>query len=257
MDQTRRATIPNSDAASHAHSTANGDGHGTPAPERPESQASVDRTTRFAQLYERMRPNLLNTARRIVRDRTLSEDIIQDMCVRFLGLLSDRRAPVSGFDVPAPGSPGEERLRAWMFQTVRWLALGVRRGNERRANRETDIDPDTIQVDPQDPVLRDEECERMRRLLARLSPEDSQILLLKYGDHTYREIAAALGIASGNVRYRLARAEAALASLIDTERNAPTRRAAARAPRRNEKREDPCDASRPRSVRSSRGRSKP
>jgi RNA polymerase sigma-70 factor (ECF subfamily) len=57
-------------------------------------------------------------------------------------------------------------------------------------------------------LLSAERQARVREALAALKPRDAQLLLLRSGDLSYREIAAALGVAAGSVGTLLARAEA-------------------------------------------------
>jgi RNA polymerase sigma factor (sigma-70 family) len=116
----------------------------------------------------------------------------------------------------------EQGMTAWMFQTVRWLSSNARRFREtwsecEWSECESDIDPADITVEPEDLVVRKDDIARVQSLLARLPREDADILIMKYDDHTYKEMAAALGIKTGNVHYRLVRAQARLASLMHEE----------------------------------------
>ncbi len=55
----------------------------------------------------------------------------------------------------------------------------------------------------------------MRRALARLGRREAQLLILRYSDLSYREIALALGVAEGSVGTLLARAERRFAKVYD------------------------------------------
>jgi DNA-directed RNA polymerase specialized sigma24 family protein len=69
-----------------------------------------------------------------------------------------------------------------------------------------DADPD--RDDPLNRVMRNERIAEVRRTLAQLKPEKSQLLLLRHGGLSYQEIAAAMQIKTASVGTMLARAEA-------------------------------------------------
>jgi DNA-directed RNA polymerase specialized sigma24 family protein len=56
--------------------------------------------------------------------------------------------------------------------------------------------------------MRNERIAEVRRTLAQLKPEKSQLLLLRHGGLSYQEIAAAMQIKTASVGTMLARAEA-------------------------------------------------
>ena len=61
---------------------------------------------------------------------------------------------------------------------------------------------------PLEEVLREEKRSRVRAVLARLKPVQAQILILRAGGFSYKELAEALGVKGGSVGTMLARAEA-------------------------------------------------
>ena len=54
---------------------------------------------------------------------------------------------------------------------------------------------------------RDEERERVRKVLSRMPERSREILMLRYSGFSYREIAGEVGVAPGSVGTLLARAE--------------------------------------------------
>ena len=66
--------------------------------------------------------------------------------------------------------------------------------------------------EPDSLLIRHEERELVRSVLARLSMKHQMVLHLRYTDHSYAEIAAALDIPVSSVGTTLARAERAFRS---------------------------------------------
>jgi len=64
---------------------------------------------------------------------------------------------------------------------------------------------------------REEARKAVRSAMLRISRRDAEILALRYGGSSYREIAQALSVELGQVGTRLARAERALRREIEHE----------------------------------------
>jgi len=96
------------------------------------------------------------------------------------------------------------------------LAYNALRGERRRRQREDRLAgptaPDT-DIDIADAALgaveQAQAAAQVRRALAALTERQVQLLLLRQAGLSYRELAAALGVAPGSVGTLLARAEAA------------------------------------------------
>ena len=61
---------------------------------------------------------------------------------------------------------------------------------------------------------RDEERERVRKVLSRMPERSREILMLRYSGFSYREIAGEVGVAPGSVGTLLARAERSFLRLL-------------------------------------------
>jgi len=105
----------------------------------------------------------------------------------------------------------EHNLRAWLYRVATNLAYNALRGRSRRERRQEAVSRalESGELDPVETTVRHEEQEMVRRVLTGLPPRQAQLLLLYYAGLSYRELAAALGVAPGSVGTLLARAKAA------------------------------------------------
>lgn len=109
----------------------------------------------------------------------------------------------------------------WLWGIASNLVGGYYRGRARqeRAYRRVPS-PFETQPDPSEDLLNSVAAEaerpRLASVMARLRPEDSQVLVLfAVGGLSYVEIAEVLGIAEGTVRSRLSRTRHRLRNLLD------------------------------------------
>jgi RNA polymerase sigma-70 factor (ECF subfamily) len=102
-------------------------------------------------------------------------------------------------------------LGGWLYRVATNLGLNAIRARRRRQRYEEEAG--ALQLQRTDPLIPAREVElretqdRVRYVLARMKPRKAQLLILRYTDHTYTEIADILGIAPGSVGTLLARAE--------------------------------------------------
>ncbi|MBW7905550.1 MAG: sigma-70 family RNA polymerase sigma factor [Phycisphaerae bacterium] len=161
----------------------------------------------LAELVEAYAPRLMGLLLRLTGVREVAEDLVQETFLRAissLGAYDDRG-----------------RFEAWLFRIAANLARDEARKNRRRgvphslahgntgdagadvADRKRDL--------PHEALLREESVRRLEAGLARLSPADREVLLLRhYSGLSFREIAGLLGVPLGTA---LARAHRALAHL--------------------------------------------
>lgn len=154
---------------------------------------------------------LVRIARAILRDEADAHDVVQEACVRGwreLPRLRDQAA----FD-------------AWLTQIVVNGCRSAIRGRRRVAVREIAADDAHIE-DRADrsrsaPLLGDQvvAAEAVRRAFARLGPDDRTLLVLHHvEDRPLGEIAAAMRVPLGTVKWRLSRARHALERALEAER---------------------------------------
>lgn len=163
------------------------------------AQAALERL--FAQEYRR----ITSVAFRIVRDADEAEDVAQEVFVQFA---RSRRLD-------------DERARGWLYRAAVHTALNALRSRKRRALREAREfrlqQPLDDGADPHAIAEQRLQTASLRAALVRLRPREAEILALRYGGLSYREIAQIAGIDAAQIGTRLARAERALKREMERE----------------------------------------
>ncbi len=140
----------------------------------------------LAELFSAEESGLLRFAYGFVARREVAEELVQEAFMR----LHQHWAEV-------------ENPRAWLFRSVRNLALNhIRDHSRERALPDGEIDSEAAV--PAEMLGRLEAIGMMRLLLAEMSAEDRALLELKYHqDLKYNEISDRTGLSVGNVGYKL------------------------------------------------------
>ncbi len=147
----------------------------------------------LAEAYRRHSGVVLGLAQRITRNRTLAEDVAQEVFVR-LWNRPDRFEPARG------------SLRAYLLSQTHGRAVDLIRAESARRIRE---DRDAmLGIDAgksiEDEVVELRMGEHIRQALAELPPgERSAIEMAYFGGHSYRSVATMLGEAEGTVKSRI------------------------------------------------------
>jgi RNA polymerase sigma factor (sigma-70 family) len=149
----------------------------------------------FARIFERYADRVFRYALARTGSAEVADDVVGET---MLSAMED----LHRFD-PARGTFG-----GWLFG-IAAHAISARergRGRFRRAIARV-WSPDVQDYDALDALIRYEDVLLVRRLLAKLSPADRELVLLRYsGGLRTVEIAGVLGISHGAVRMRLSRA---------------------------------------------------
>ncbi len=186
----------------------------------PDRQALVERLktgdgAAWKDVFSQHGPMLLGYATRMLNDRGLAEDVVQD------ALISAYRK-IDTFD-------GRASVKAWLARIVRNRAIDVLRRRNRLVEM-PDGDPEAGYFDergkwaiscPRFPELGEQRLddqrllERVRKAMDALPHTQRDVLLLKevHGFST-KEICAALDLEPGNVRIRIHRARKALRAAV-------------------------------------------
>jgi RNA polymerase sigma-70 factor (ECF subfamily) len=147
----------------------------------------------LAEVFRRHGDAAFWLASRIVRDRALAEEIVQEV---FLRLWHDPER----FD-PARGS-----LRAFLMAAVHSRAIDVVRAETSRRTREgrhVRLQPEA-EYDLEREVVELALGEHVREAFAVLTDDERRAIELAYlGGHTYREVASLLGEPEGTVKSRI------------------------------------------------------
>jgi RNA polymerase sigma-70 factor, ECF subfamily len=178
----------------------------TPARAAQRAPAAVDNPADgIAGLYDRFGVLAFTLALRIVRDRGIAEDVVQDA---FLSVWrhADR------FDARR-GS-----MQTWLCTVVRNRALDRCRGTAARQRRDEPLDAIMSlagTTDVASEVVRHEETREIGAALAGLSaPQREAIELAYFGGYTQTEIAAMTSVPLGTIKSRTRSAMRALASAL-------------------------------------------
>jgi len=148
----------------------------------------------FATLYDRVSPQVLGVALRVLRDRALAEEVTQEVMVevwRKADRFDPDRGTASGWVTTLAHRRAVDRVRS--EQASRDRDDRVSRRDEPRAfdsvADEVEISLDHWQV---------------RKALSTLTDRQREAIELAYfGGHTYRDVAKVLGIPEGTAKSRL------------------------------------------------------
>jgi RNA polymerase sigma-70 factor (ECF subfamily) len=147
----------------------------------------------LATIYRRHADTCYALARRVVNDRTLAEEVVQELFVRLW------RQP-ERFD-PERGS-----LRSFLLAQVHGRSVDLLRSEVARRGREERDVTRTLHTDDdlERAVLDLTEADAVRSALAALAEGERQAIELAYfGGHTYREVATLLEQPEGTVKSRI------------------------------------------------------
>src|SRR5262249_41353381 len=141
-------------------------------------------------LFDRYQTPLFNFYSKLTGDRTLSEDLVQEV---FLRILKYRKSY-------QPGT----HFRAWIYQ----IARNARIDHFRKFPREPAFHPAMLPpVFPADSAQEEQEVHLLQRALQQLPQEKREILLLsRFQELKYEEIANLLGCELNTVKSRTHRA---------------------------------------------------
>ena len=137
---------------------------------------------------------VFRTARAVLRDPALAEDVTQEVFLRLYRNLDS--------------TPGDELLRPWLLRIAINLARNTIRGHNRSLARDTVYSKETIGdgwVAPEEDYERRIEIEEARRALDKIKEPMRSCLLLKQQGLSYREIADTLSLKETNVGSLVAR----------------------------------------------------
>lgn len=157
-------------------------------------RARAGDTLSFETLFYRHYDHVYGLLFRLVGNRVEAEDLTQEV---FLKLYYQQFRP--GRD---------HNIGGWLYRVATNMGYNTLRSRQRRWQRNTELLPaETGGRDtPAEALVRRETQEAVRAALARLSPREAQLLLLRQMDLSYRELAQACEVAPGSVGTLLRRA---------------------------------------------------
>ncbi len=143
--------------------------------------------TTLTRLFETEEGPLLHFALGLVGRRSVAEELVQEAFLRLHPLWGDVENP-----------------RAWLYRSLRNLALNHLRDHRRETVLEDDAAPAHEAELPVEEMGRREAVGLVRMLLAELSEEERDLIRLKYQENLkYQEIGRRTGLNAGHVGYKL------------------------------------------------------
>lgn len=150
-------------------------------------------------LWSQHAPHIDAVVRRLAGDPDLAEDIAQEVWIQIFRAL--------------PSYRGESQFGTWAHRIAVNRTLNALRRTRRLAKAETDMEEDTVSVEPagDQSMLR----ASIAAAAARLSPGARTVFLMHDVEgYTHEEIAAELGITAGGSKSQLFKARAKLRRLL-------------------------------------------
>lgn len=158
-------------------------------------------------LFDRYQAPLFNFYSKMTQDRTVSEDLVQEVFLRILRYRQTYR----------PGTT----FRTWMYQ----IARNTRLDQVRKVRPESPLvaEPIAAGANTGDPAVRQQEAQLLQRALMQLPEDKREILVLsRFQELKYEEIARLLGCETGAVKVRVHRALQQLREIYIALENNPS-----------------------------------
>jgi RNA polymerase sigma-70 factor (ECF subfamily) len=151
-------------------------------------------STSFEELFRRHYDRVYGILYRMLGTRQQAEDLAQEVFLRLY-----RRPPRHGDNLPG-----------WLYRVAMNQGYNTLRAERRRTAREDAAQPhEAAQPGVEDALVRRNDVAQVRATLAALPRRSAQLLIMQQMGFSYREMAAAVGVAPGSVGTLLSRARGA------------------------------------------------
>ena len=159
----------------------------------------------LAEIYDRFSPGLYRYAMRLLGDPILAEECLGDTFSRLLLALKSRRGP-------------RDHLQAYLYRiTHNWITDHYRKTPLPVIPIE-DTEPADPGPTPEKAVVMCHQKQRVRAAMLQLTPDQRQVLILRFFEEwDIEDVAAALGKPGGAVKSLQHRGLAALKKLLGAE----------------------------------------
>ena len=149
-------------------------------------RASQIETQALAEIYDTYSPGIYRYSMRLLGDESLAEDCVADTFARFLKSLQERRGP-------------SDNLQAYLYRIAHnWIV------DQYRNNRETVELSDVLRSEgdvPEEEAAKHIRQKQVRQAIHHLTPEQQQVILLKYLEEwSNEEVARAVKKPIGAVK---------------------------------------------------------
>lgn len=145
-------------------------------------------------LFERYHKRIFNFLARMTMDRTVAEDLTQNVFVRLLKYRNSYREGA--------------RFQSWIYQVARNIFSDHYQDVKNQRRGFIDVEKiEGIMADSDDTLMMDEREELLHKSLARLDPDQRELLILTRFQHMkYEEVASIMDTTVANVKVRVHRA---------------------------------------------------
>lgn len=152
------------------------------------------RIEKLAILFERHHVGIYNFFLRMTGSSNISEDLVQEV---FLRVLKYRKS-----------YQGRSKFRVWLFQIARNAYIDyLRKKKDAYPLEDQFYDVRSEETGPDDSMVRSQEAAKLNKALARLPFKKREVLILsRYQDMKYKEIADLFGCQIGTVKTYVHRA---------------------------------------------------
>jgi RNA polymerase sigma factor (sigma-70 family) len=162
----------------------------------PNDIATAETSVSFDEVFTLHHRAVFRTARAVVRDSALAEDVTQEVFLRLYRNLDS--------------TPGDELMRAWLLRVTINVARNTLRGQSRSMVRDNEYHKANtgdgwFGPAPEQDYERRIEIEEARRALDKVKEPMRSCLLLRQQGLSYREIAVTLSLKETNVGSLVAR----------------------------------------------------
>ena len=149
---------------------------------------------KLALLFERHHPRIFHFCNRMTGNRAVSEDLVQEVFMRVLKYRETFR--------------GDSAFLPWLYRMAHNACIDHFRRSGREPLPQDELpEPESGAPSAADRVELDEELRLLRRALGRLPVDKREVLVLsRYEQRKYSEIAELLGCSVGAVKVRVHRA---------------------------------------------------
>lgn len=160
----------------------------------------------LGELFDRYQTPLFNFYAKLTGDRAVSEDLVQEVFLRILKYRQSYK----------PGTP----FRAWVYQIARNARADHCRKQRPETNQPVEIAVATVQADG---AQQSQETILLHRALMQLPEDKREVLVLsRFQELKYEEIARLLGCEPGAVKVRVHRALQELRQIFHKLQSAST-----------------------------------
>lgn len=160
----------------------------------------------FQDVYRHVFPIIYRVVLRIVNSEDIAEELVQEAFIKY----HQHREKL----------PDIAQSKYWLIRVSKNMALNYqkRKGREYKAYEKAFFEPKRVQETGETELLRQDSAAQVQAVLQQLPEKLRTVLILKeYGDLSYREIGAIMGIREGNVKVRVFRARERIAKMMEED----------------------------------------